>query len=48
VTGHQLDDADKEWVRKQVDAAPKLTDAQKTCLAELLRPARKGGDTRAT
>jgi hypothetical protein len=44
----QLDDADREWIRKQVDAAPKLTDAQKNALAELLRPARKAGDARAT
>jgi hypothetical protein len=41
VTG-QLDDADREWVRKQVDKAPPLTDEQRTKLAELLRPARQG------
>lgn len=29
-----------EWVRRVVDAAPPLTDEQRTRLAELLRPAR--------
>lgn len=28
------------WVRRVVDAAPPLTDEQRTRLAELLRPAR--------
>lgn len=29
-----------DWVRRVVDAAPPLTDEQRTRLAELLRPAR--------
>ena len=47
MTGHQLDD-EREWVRRQVDKAPPLTEAQRTALAELLRPARQGGGARAT
>ncbi|WP_158083772.1 hypothetical protein [Mycobacterium sp. AT1] len=31
------------WVRRVVDAAPPLSDEQRTRLAELLRPARAAG-----
>lgn len=37
----KLDDADRAWIRRQVDAAPKLTPDQRIRLAELLRPVRK-------
>ena len=42
MTADRLDDDDREWVRRQVDQAPPLTEAQRTALAELLRPARQG------
>jgi len=48
VTVDQLDDDDREWCRRQVDKAKPLNETQRTALAELLRPARKGGDARAT
>lgn len=34
-----------DWVRRVVDAAPPLTDEQRTRLAELLRPARINATT---
>jgi hypothetical protein len=36
------------WVRRVVDAAPPLTDEQRTRLAELLRPARAAAIVGAT
>lgn len=39
-TAAQLSPECAAWVRRVVDAAPKLSDEQRTRLAELLRPAR--------
>ncbi len=36
-----------EYVRRLVDEAPPLTDAQRDRLATLLRPAKSGGDRAA-
>lgn len=38
-----MTEATREHIRRLVDAAPPLTDAQKARLAALLRPARKAG-----
>jgi hypothetical protein len=37
-----LTDADREWIVRQVAAAPPITAEQRAKLAELLRPVRQG------
>jgi hypothetical protein len=41
VTVDELDEDDREWVRRQVNKAKPLNETQRTALAELLRPARQ-------
>jgi prophage regulatory protein len=38
----RLSEEDREWLRRQVDRAGPLTEAQRVQLAELLKPARPG------
>jgi hypothetical protein len=43
-----LDEAARDFVQRNVAAAPPLSDDQRTALAELLRPARQGRPTGGT
>lgn len=42
-TSTLIDDEDREWIARQVAAAPPLSTGQRDKLAELLRPVRRAG-----